>query len=521
MYITSLTFKLNKGEFIMRKRFFVLCCILSILFSIFGNVLIINAQESVKETEQSKNASLTKNSYTDYCADANLYESLNIFKQELTTRGTDVITELENQISYYENMLSTINSAEKAKQIQNLISTTERMITEYQSVTLNSQHRDLYSDFINMQSSLVSYCQSYGYSLAAELLTHSFSNTNLDSIYMPINSDKVLQSNVYTNIKNGTILEHYGEFINSSNANDIDLYLAIHFFNFSKSASNRVIVIQDRYDYELDSTYDTIISGAVNVMYAAQQVGLITPFYSVITHNFSGTISNPVEYIGIPFNEKYFEDKVTLGTGEYKDYYITFNSSGTKIFQSFGPKDTRFYLYDSNDNLIISNDDGGFSSNAFIRYYCTANTRYKLRVNFYSSSASGETKLAITQSYGAKKSTSEYLDTYEDIYNTNSSNYTFNTFYSKGYVRLFTYTPSQTAYYTIETEGDTDTYLYLLDPRLSALIDLNKQANDDGGDGYNASISMKLSANTTYLIVYSNWSLANEDSDLVLKIYRN
>ena len=255
-------------------------------------------------------------------------------------------------------------------------------------------------------------------------------------------------------------------------------------------------------------------------MYAAQEAGVLVPYYSVITNNFDGTSSNPTETVSISSSQRYYEDKVTIGKGEYKDYYVTFKSSGTKVFQTFGTKDAYLYLYDSNGNLLTSNDDGGYSLNALIRYYCSANVQYKVRVKFYSSTQSGETKLAITPSYGALKSDSSALNTYEDIYNTSSSNFTFNTFSNKGYVRLFTYTPSEKAYYTVETEGNVDTYVYLIDPRSTYLLS-SADYNDDAGEGLNASVNKELAANVPYLIVYSRWDLTGTDSNFSLRIYKD
>lgn len=330
----------------------------------------------------------------------------------------------------------------------------------------------------------------------------------------------MLSSSVYTSIREGTKLEGSSSFPNSGGTNDQDLYYALHAFNFSKSASGRVVVIQDRYDYAQNDDYGSLGGIAVNVMYAAQEAGVLVPYYSVITHNFDGTSSNPSETVSISASQRYYEDKVTIGKGEYKDYYITFKSSGTKVFQTFGSKDAYLYLYDSNGNLITSNDDGGYSLNALIRYYCSANVQYKVRVKFFSSAQSGEIKLAITPSYGALKSDSSALNTYEDIYNTSSSNFTFNTFSTKGYVRLFTYTPAEKAYYTVETEGDIDTYIYLIDPRSTYLLS-SSDYNDDSGEVLNASLNKELAANIPYLIVYTRYSLTGADSSFSLRIYKD
>ena len=107
---------------------------------------------------------------------------------------------------------------------------------------------------------------------------------------------------------------------------------------------------------------------------------------------------------------------------------------------------------------IAATDIYGVKENLFY-------TQYKIKVKFFDSSMAGEIKLAITPASGALNNDASNLDKHENIYNTSSPNFTFNTFSKKGYVRLFTYTPLEKADYTIETEGNIDTYIYLVDPR--------------------------------------------------------
>lgn len=470
-------------------------------------------KEEQKVTEESGNeGTMSENQ---------ILQSLAAIQEELGLKGTDVITELEEQIAYYQAMLESGEYVERTEQINNLITTTQELINEYQSYTNSAKTRGsfhlIYTPAVAM---VIAYFNSNSYNLAAELLTHARDNNDLDSIYVPINSNDVLSSSIFTNIRNSSVFEGSSSFPNSGSTNDQDLYYALHAFNYSKSASGRVVVIQDRYDYAPNNDYGSIGGMAVDLMYSAQEAGVLVPYYSVITHNFNGVSTNPSETINIASNKRYYEDKVTLGKGEYKDYYITFGASGTKVIQTFGEKDSYLYLYDANDKLLASNDDGGYKTNSLIRYYCSANSQYKVRVKFYSTSQSGEIKLAITPSYGALKSDASYLDKYENIYNTSSSNFTFNTFSTKGYVRLFTYTPAEKADYTIETEGNIDTYIYLIDPRSTYLL-TSAEYNDDAGEGLNASISKELAQNIPYLIVYSRYNLNGDGANFSLRLYKN
>lgn len=470
-------------------------------------------KEEQKVTEESGNEGVM--------LENQIIQSLAAIQEELGLKGTDVITELEEQIAYYQVMLESGEYVERTEQINNLITTTQELINEYQSYTNSATTRGsfhlVYSPAVAM---VIAYFNSNSYNLAAELLTHARDNNDLDSIYVPINSNDVLSSSVFTNIRNSSNFEGSSSFPNSGSTNDQDLYYALHSFNYSKSASGRVVVIQDRYDYAPNNDYGSIEGMAVDLMYSAQEAGVLVPYYAVITHNFNGVSTNPSETINIASNKRYYEDILTLGKGEYKDYYITFGASGTKVIQTFGEKDSYLYLYDADDKLLSSNDDGGYKTNSLIRYYCSANSQYKVRVKFYSTSQSGEIKLAITPSYGALKSDASYLDNYENIYNTSSSNFTFNTFSTKGYVRLFTYTPAEKSDYTIETEGNIDTYIYLIDPRSTYLL-TSAEYNDDAGEGLNASISKELAQNIPYLIVYSRFNLNGEGANFSLRLYKN
>ena len=126
---------------------------------------------------------------------------MSVLEQELSSKGTDVIAELEKQIEYYQNMLNSFISQEQAEQIQNLISTTQELITEYQVYINSEQTRgDFHLVYTPAVATVIAYFNSQDYNLAAELLTHARDNNNLDSIYNPINSNDVLSSSVYTNI---------------------------------------------------------------------------------------------------------------------------------------------------------------------------------------------------------------------------------------------------------------------------------------------------------------------------------
>lgn len=443
----------------------------------------------------------------------NINESIATIEESLSVDNTDVLTELQKQKDFYSNLLNGTTDEKRRGQIISLIETTDLLMNEYKEYKNSANTRGtfhlVYSPAV---ASVVAYFNLKNYDLATELLTHSRDNNELDSIYYPINGHIVEKSDVFTKIKTGLICFGTNSFPNSGDKYDLDLYYALHSFYYSKSQSSNVVVIQDRYDYE-NTSWTSVANVAVDTMHEAQEAGVIVPFYSVIIRDFNNTRINQKESVNFGFNDRFYEKRVTLGKGEYKDFTLTFVANGPKVIQTVGSKDTVLELYDESGKMIESNDDFGYIGNAFIKRQLYANVHYKLRVRFYGSSVSGETKLLITPSNGATKNGD--LRDYDDIYETTSSNFTFNTFTEANFSRLFVYTPQTTRTYAVETVGNIDTYIYLIDPRST----LPCRQNDDGGELFNAKISCELTEGINYLIVYSAYNMMSTDGKFALYIH--
>lgn len=358
---------------------------------------------------------------TNVMNELDVKEGIEMISDELSRKGTSISSALQNQLSFYQNMCVNIQETEQIEKIEELIDATQEIVLDYENYQRSSERGSFHLIYSAAVAAVIAYFNNSGYNFAAELLTHARDNNDLDSIYEPVNKDDVLSSTVYQNIRYGSTLEGSSSFPESGATNDKDLYYAIHSFYYTKSESGRTIEIQDRYDYE-PGGYGSIGQVAVSMMYSAQQEGVIVPYYSVITHNFDGTPLNQTETYNMSNSERYFEDKITLGQGEYKDYYFTFGQAGTKIIQTLGSKDAYLRVYDSNGNLIDENDDDGYGRNALIRKYCYANTQYKIRVDFWSSTKSGEIKLIVVPAFGAIQNGSTNIDSYEDILNISHNN---------------------------------------------------------------------------------------------------
>lgn len=228
--------------------------------------------------------------------------------------------------------------------------------------------------------------------------------------------------------------------------------------------------------------------------------------------------------LSIASYDRYTESQVKLDKGGYCDYTVTFSKNGTKLIQTFGTKDTKIELYSSSGTLLASDDDDGYSLNSLISYYCSTNVEYKIRVKFYSSSVYGETKLAITPAYGARKTDISSITKYEDIYAVEGyTGFTWNTYAQPNYTRVITFKAPSSGNYKFEIESEFDTYVYVIDPRSSSVIVYNVNYNDDSGEGMNPLLTTYLDANVPYLIIYSAYnpgSLA-ETTDLTLHITKS
>ena len=168
---------------------------------------------------------------------------------------------------------------------------------------------------------------------------------------------------------------------------------------------------------------------------------------------------------------------VKAGGAEYFMFKPTVNIM--YAIETTGSSDTYMYLYNSSGSQISLNDDSGEGRNAKITYRLEANKIYYIKIRLYSSSAVGAFNLKITYSSSGTLT-----------YNTSKS-VTLNS----GQNMLYTFVPTETKSYNLQTTGSLDTYLYLLDTNFNQLT-----YNDDGGDSTNAKITYTLEAGKTYYI---------------------
>ncbi|MDE5565532.1 MAG: hypothetical protein K2I77_00975, partial [Anaeroplasmataceae bacterium] len=286
----------------------------------------------------------------------------------------------------------------------------------------------------------------------------------------------------------------------------------------SQQSSTSLTLTHDQWAQILSSTGTNITVAVVSYQtdnpstgaYYSQKLSLIKP-----------RVDNPEIYLNMSASSRYEERIVTLSAGQYYDFLFTCSTSNTKLIQTFGTKDTIIEVYSSNGTLLKSNDDDGYNYNALIPYVFIADTTYKIRVKFFSSSNYGTTKLAITPAYASYNVDTTEINKYEDIYSVSGKDsFSFLTLAQKGYTRVITFSPSTSAKYTFTIESDFDTYIYVIDPRSNELIVVNKNYNDDSGEGMNPLLTRELEAGIPYFVIYSayNPSSLQETKNVTLKI---
>ena len=200
---------------------------------------------------------------------------------------------------------------------------------------------------------------------------------------------------------------------------------------------------------------------------------------------------------------KYKELIFSLDEGEYCDIYITFATAGPKLFQTFGTKDTMISLYSIGGTLLASNDDSGYMNNGLIRYDCAANTTYKVRVNFFSTTVHGKLKFTVIPTKWTAKYGYTDIDNYSNIRDISSAPITLSTNAIPNNSKVFVFIPPESREYSFEITSNFDTFLYLIDPRSTDPIVNNVNYNDNGGVGANAYLTVTLNAYVQYLVIYS------------------
>ena len=462
------------------------------------------------------------------------FEAIEMIEDELNARGTSIAEELEDQITYYQQLLDEAETERSYNNLTKLINTTYQLLAEYQAFKIdmdqNSSSEILATNNLTVTAA-IAYFNSNEYVLSAELLTHASENQNIYSTYIPEHGYLIRQSLQYN-----TMVSQSGEYgtVTFSTTNttiQADLHYALNAVEYRKTQSNSFIVVFDIYDFAYNSAPQGLVDWVVNLIYEAQEEGEIVPYYVEIQQSTGEeTTTQTVNWdIDSVVEKRYYEDVAILVGQNFKDYYVTFQDAGVKLIQTFGPLDTYMFIFNGSGQLLVIDDDSGYGDNA--AYWLTANAdeTYRIRIRCAYSSDRGATRLAITPAERVRGSGVDNCTKYEDIFAiTNSTNMTFTSYAQRLVTAAITFTPPTAGVYKVEVESVFEPYFYIIDPTT------NRPLNTGTGDMGNtesmyaslSTITSKLKVGIPYLIVYSQLDIGgyfinyDEGDDLIIRMYK-
>jgi tyrosinase len=172
--------------------------------------------------------------------------------------------------------------------------------------------------------------------------------------------------------------------------------------------------------------------------------------------------------------------------GEIDWFRFIVSSAGTYTIETEGSTDVVMTLFGPNDQAaqVTEDDDSGQDRNARIVSNLTAGT-YFLRIRHYQPTSTGSYRISVRKAQSQAPIPEIQVNgpaVQGEIAAANESD-------------LYTFTASTTGMYTIQTEGNTDTFLTLFGPNNQTL---RITQDDDSGAGLNSRIVADLAIGVYY-----------------------
>jgi len=154
--------------------------------------------------------------------------------------------------------------------------------------------------------------------------------------------------------------------------------------------------------------------------------------------------------------------------------------------ETTGSTDTFLEIYDAQRNLLVEDDDSGDDLNARIEILSARGSNYLVKLSAYGDES------------GAFRIMASYIPLSDAVELRAGSALSGNI--TPGQRQLYSIRAAQAGLYTVETTGDTDTYLEVYDSSFNYI-----DYADDNGDDTNARIDIFAEANKTYYFVLSGY----------------
>ena len=212
-------------------------------------------------------------------------EVIAAIEEELEAMGTTVEDELLDFYTNLEKDQVWLNGQQSVQTMKSPLEKTEYIVSEIYKIKNTKEPvrtTALESYYIGLTGTIIAWFNVKGYILSAELLNHALNNTTINSFYYPTYGSRVGNSSTYWNLRNNaTGQSGSGEFANFGSSAEKDLYYAIHSFTWYRHAGQ--FIVRDVYDFASDySNWGSISGIAVNLMYEAQQYGVLKPYILLI-----------------------------------------------------------------------------------------------------------------------------------------------------------------------------------------------------------------------------------------------
>ena len=228
----------------------------------------------------------------------------------------------------------------------------------------------------------------------------------------------------------------------------------------------------------------------------------------LIVREGASSFENPISYeIGMS-DETAVTVNRTLQNGD-EDYFLLVPSrSGRLTIETTGRTDTYMELFDSDEELLDENDDGGSNYNARIRFNVVAGNTYYAVVRGYNQETTGNYGFRAFFPASGSMAPDEYEPDNEPSQakpiEIGSSQQ--RTFHSSDDVDWVSFQITQSGRYVINVRGVNnnrlDTYIELYDNNTNLIAE-----DDDGGDSLSSRLSVNLAAGTYLLKI---WCLDEE-----------
>ena len=203
-----------------------------------------------------------------------------------------------------------------------------------------------------------------------------------------------------------------------------------------------------------------------------------------------------------------------LGPSSKANVYISFDTAGYKFFTTAGAEDTKMRLYSPTGALLQEDDDSGYSTNAMIvRYIAKSTSYYRLEITRYNPSSNLPFRLLVCASCPDLVEPGWSFHSIDEL-NAASGSLEVGAYGVANYVCLMRFTPKKSGTLTVDLESAFDNYLYVIDlsspQSMFGRSGLDREYDDDGGNGSNAKLEKDVKWSRTYLVCYSQYNPSSE-----------